>query len=89
MITKEKIIKYLMTTPKNTNRNVLESILSDSLNKEAIISYAMKTSYNMNKAILESLIGNNSDTDENSGNDGGNDTVAKVNSAIVGIATVG
>ena len=37
-MTKEEIINYLMSTPYNTNRAVLESILGDKANKNAVIS---------------------------------------------------
>lgn len=53
---KQKIIEYLMTTPNNTNINVLESLLSGVENKEEIIKYALNTPNNMNINMLNSLI---------------------------------
>ena len=55
-MTKEEIINYLMSTPYNTNRAVLESILGDKANKNAVIAYAMNTPNNMNRTVLESLV---------------------------------
>lgn len=75
-MTKNEIIEYLMTTPNNTNRSVLNSILGDKSNKEAIIAYAMQTPHNMNRMVLESLIEDDV-------------IVAMVGTAVVGTAVVG
>lgn len=78
-MTKNEIIEYLMTTPKNTNKNVLNSILAGVSNKDAIIEYALTSPYNMNINVLKSLIGE----------DEGGGTAAVVGNAVVGTAVAG
>ena len=81
-MTKTDIINYLMTTPHNTNKNMLNSILTGLDNKDEIIAYALHTPHNMNRKVLESLIS----TD---GDGGGAGDSAVVGTAVVGSAKVG
>ena len=80
-MTKTDIINYLMTTPYNTNKNVLNSILAGLDNKDEIIAYALHTPHNMNRKVLESLISAD-------GGSGASDS-AVVGTAVVGSAKVG
>ena len=79
-MTKTDIINYLMTTPHNTNKNMLNSILAGLDNKNEIIAYALNTPHNMNRKVLESLI---------SADGGGAGDSAVVGTAVVGSAKVG
>jgi len=73
---KQEIIDYLMTTPRNTNKNTLNSMLAGLDNKDVIIAYALHTPHNMNRKVLEDLIGDGFDK-------------AVVGTAVVGTAKVG
>lgn len=82
-MTKTDIINYLITTPHNTNKNILNSILAGLDNKNEIIAYALHTPHNMNKKVLERLINiNDEDSETNI------ETNAIVDTAIVGSAQV-
>ena len=68
------VITYLMTSPSNTNWNVLSSMLGDGDWSE-LKAYVEATPHNMNRMVLESLLS------------GGNSNV--VGSAVVGTAVAG
>ena len=68
------VITYLMTSPSNTNWNVLSSMLGDGDWSE-LKAYVETTPHNMNRMVLESLLS------------GGNSNV--VGSAVVGTAVAG
>ena len=76
-MTKQEIIDYLMTTPHNTNKNVLETVLAGIQNKDEVIKYALYTPRNMNRMVLESLI-----IDVDSG------SIPTVGTAVVGRAII-
>ena len=63
-LTADEIINYLMTTPYNTNKNVLKSMIADLENKDEIIAYTLNTPHNMNRKVLESLIGEGDENDD-------------------------
>ena len=71
-----QIITYLMTSPSNTNWNVLSSMLGDG-DWSKLKAYVETTPHNMNRMVLESLLGGGS----------GNSNV--VGSAVVGTAVAG
>ena len=76
----EKIIEYLMTTPYNPNRAVLEGMLGSDFTeegKEKLFKYVFETSYNMNRAVLIGVLNN------------GSNPVAVVGTAVVGTSVVG
>lgn len=70
-----QIITYLMTSPSNTNWNVLSSMLGDG-DWSKLKAYVEMTPHNMNRMVLESLLSRS-----------GNSNV--VGSAIVGTAVAG
>ena len=70
------IITYLMTSPSNTNWNVLSSMLGDG-DWSKLKAYVETTPHNMNRMVLESLLSGGS----------GNSNV--VGSAVVGTAVAG
>ena len=70
------VITYLMTSPSNTNWNVLSSMLGDG-DWSKLKAYVETTPHNMNRMVLESLLSGES----------GNSNV--VGSAIVGTAVAG
>jgi len=70
-----QIITYLMTSPSNTNWNVLSSMLSDG-DWSKLKAYVETTPHNMNRMVLESLLSGS-----------GNSNV--VGSAVVGTAVAG
>lgn len=55
MTTKEKIIDYIMSTPTNTNWNVLSSMLGDG-DWTRLKAYVETTPHNMNRMVLKSLL---------------------------------
>ena len=69
-----QIINYIMSTPTNSNWNVLSSMLGDGDWSE-LKAYVETTPHNMNRMVLESLLS------------GGNSNV--VGSAVVGTAVAG
>lgn len=71
---KNDILDYVMNTPRNTNWNVLSSMLGDGDWSE-LKAYVETTPYNMNRMVLKALL------------NGGNSNV--VGSAVVGTAVVG
>lgn len=74
-MTNTQIITYLMTSPSNTNWNVLSSMLGDG-DWSKLKAYVETTSHNMNRMVLESLLSGS-----------GNSNV--VGSAVVGTAVAG
>ena len=75
-MTNTQIITYLMTSPSNTNWNVLSSMLGDG-DWSKLKAYVEMTPHNMNRMVLESLLSGGS----------GNSNV--VGSAVVGTAVAG
>lgn len=74
-MTNTQIITYLMTSPSNTNWNVLSSMLGDG-DWSQLKAYVETTPHNMNRMVLESLLSGS-----------GNSNV--VGSAVVGTAVAG
>ena len=70
-----QIINYIMSTPTNSNWNVLSSMLGDGDWSE-LKAYVETTPHNMNRMVLESLL-----------SESGNSNV--VGSAVVGTAVAG
>ena len=56
---KNKIINYIMTTPRNVNWNVLSTML-DAGNWDKLKSYVETTPHNMNRMVLEAFFGSSS-----------------------------
>ena len=54
-----QIITYLMSSPSNTNWNVLSSMLGDGDWSE-LKAYVETTPHNMNRKVLESFFGESS-----------------------------
>ena len=52
---KNKIINYIMTTPRNVNWNVLSTMLGEG-NWNKLKSYVETTPYNMNRMVLETFL---------------------------------
>lgn len=77
MTTKEKIIDYIMSTPTNTNWNVLSSMLGDE-DWSKLKAYVETTPWNMNRMVLESFF-----------SDGSSGGQAVVGTAVVGRDIVG
>jgi len=71
-----QIINYIMSTPTNSNWNVLSSMLGDG-DWSKLKAYVEMTPHNMNRMVLESLLSGGS----------GNSNV--VGSAVVGTAVAG
>lgn len=78
---KEQIISYIMTTPHNTNWNILFKMLGEG-SWDSLYEYINTTPNNMNRVILEQLLESGSGESDTSG-------VAHVDNAIVGQSTVG
>ena len=78
---KEQIITYIMTTPHNTNWNILFEMLGEG-NWDSLYEYVNTTPNNMNRVILEQLLDSGSGESDASG-------VARVGEARVGIDYVG
>lgn len=73
---KQQIINHIMSSPSNTNWNVLSSMLGDG-DWSKLKKYVEITPHNMNRMVLESLLSSES----------GNSNV--VGNAVVGTAVVG
>lgn len=73
---KNKIINYIMTTPRNVNWNVLSTMLGEG-NWNKLKSYVETTPYNMNRMVLETFF-------ESSGAGAAIVCEAKVCEAVVG-----
>ena len=54
-----QIINYIMSTPTNTNWNVLSTLLGTG-DWSKLKTYVEKTSHNMNRKVLETLLGSSS-----------------------------
>lgn len=77
---KEQIITYIMTTPHNTNWNLLFEMLGEG-NWDVLYEYVNTTPSNMNRVVLEQLLDGGGESDA--------PRVARVGEARVGIDYVG
>ena len=77
----EKIITYIMTTPHNTNWNILFEMLGEG-NWDSLYEYINTTPSNTNRVILKQLL-------ESGSGESDAPKVARVGEARVGIDYVG
>ena len=77
---KEQIITYIITTPHNTNWNILFEMLGEG-NWDVLYEYVNTTPSNMNRVILEQLLESGGESDA--------PRVARVDGARVGIDYAG
>ncbi len=70
------VLDYIMTTPYNTNLNIVRSMLGEG-DWEKVFNYIKTTPRNMNRMVLESLLKSNGSKS------------AVVGTAIVGESVVG
>jgi len=82
MSTKDKIIDYIMSTPSNTNWNVLSTMVGEG-DWSKLKNYIETTPHNMNRMVLESFF--DADTEENTLTDENGNLLTDENGTVIRI----